>query len=120
MHPGHVRVFIGDEPMASAEQSPWKLAEDKRVDIFDALPLFTEQEGQWFDQRLMYNAIVIGGAPGFGKTFELRALGVAIARDPRTRIVVLDGKGNGDMRPFRLVAHGYHEGDEPEDTEARG
>lgn len=115
MHPGHLRVFIGDEPMATAEQAPWPLAQDRRLDIFDPLPLFTDQEGRWFEQRLMYNALVIGGAPGFGKTFCLRALGVAIARDPRTRIVVLDGKANGDMRPFRLVAHGYHEGDEPQE-----
>lgn len=115
MHPGHLRLFIGDEPMATAEQSPWPLAEGKAIDVFKAQPQFTDQEGRWFDQRLVYNALVIGGAPGFGKSFGLRALGVAIALDPRSRIVVLDGKGNGDMRPFRLVAHGYHEGDEPEE-----
>src|SRR5690606_9632088 len=32
----------------------------------------------------------------------------------RTRLVILDGKANGDMRPFRLVAHGYYEDDDPE------
>ncbi|MEU7817035.1 FtsK/SpoIIIE domain-containing protein [Pseudonocardia sp. NPDC049154] len=115
MHPGHLRLFIGDEPMATAEQSAWPLAECKPVDVFTALDLFTDQEGRWFAQRLVYNALVIGGAPGYGKSFALRSLGVAIALDPRARLVILDGKGNGDMRPFRLVAHGYHEGDEPEE-----
>lgn len=115
MHPGHLRLFIGDEPMATAPQSAWKLAADKVVDIFDALDLFTDQEGAWVSLRLMYKALVVGGAPGYGKTFLLRALGVAVARDVRPQVVILDGKANGDMRPARAIAHGYHEGDEPEE-----
>lgn len=115
MHPGHMKLYIGDEPMATAPQTRWPLADGKPVDIFDRLPLFTDQEGRWFEQRLAYNAIVIGGAPGYGKSYALRELGVAVAFDPRVRIVCLDGKGNGDLRPLRLVAHGFHEGDEPED-----
>ncbi|MGD9530406.1 MAG: FtsK/SpoIIIE domain-containing protein [Dehalococcoidia bacterium] len=116
MHPGHLVLFIGDQPMATAEQSPWPLASGKRVDIFEALPLFTDQHGAWFDQRLAYNAVVIGGAPGFGKSFALRELGCAAALDPRTKIKCYDGKGNGDLRPLRLIADEFHEGDEPEDV----
>jgi S-DNA-T family DNA segregation ATPase FtsK/SpoIIIE len=119
MHPGHMKLFIGDEPMATAQQARWRLADGKRVDVFNPLPLFTNQEGDWVDLLLMYKALVIGGAPGFGKSFGLRALGCAVALDPRTRIVVLDGKANGDMRPFRLVAHGYYEDDDDEGIAAQ-
>lgn len=112
MHPGHMRLFIGDEPMATAAQARWKLADGKKVDIFDALPLFTDQEGRWVDLSIMYKALVIGGAPGFGKTYGVRAIGAAVALDPRVRIVTLDGKANGDLRPFRLVADGYYEDDD--------
>lgn len=115
MHPGHLLLFISDEPMATAPQSAWPLAEGKRVDIFDKLPLFTDQQGRWFDQRLAYNAIVVGGAPGFGKSYALREIGVAVSLDPRTKVKCYDGKGNGDLRPLRLVADEFYEGDEPDD-----
>jgi len=119
MHPGHFRLFIGDEPMATADQDRWPLAAGKRLDIFAPMPLFTDQEGRWFEQMLAYRSFVIGGAPGYGKSFALRELGVAAAFDPRVRIRCYDGKGNGDLRPLRAVADEFYEGDEPEDVAAQ-
>ncbi|MDN5929504.1 MAG: hypothetical protein L0I24_00300 [Pseudonocardia sp.] len=114
-HPGHLELFIADEPMATAQQPRWPIADGTPVDIFEPLPLFTDQEGRWVDLTLAYNHLVIGGAPGYGKSFAVREVGVAVAFDPRTRITCLDGKGNGDLRPLRLVAHGFYEGDEPDE-----
>lgn len=37
---------------------------------------------------------------------------MAVAFDPRVRLTALDGKGNGDRR----VAHGFYEGDEPDEV----
>lgn len=114
-HPNHLELFMSDLPMNKAPQAPWPLAEGKPVDIFDSLPLFTDQEGQWVSGRFAYSQWVVGGQPGYGKTFASRELGVACAFDPRTRITVLDGKGFGDMGVFRLVAHRFFEGDAPEE-----
>lgn len=119
MHPGHLHLFIGDEPMATAEQPRWPLADGPRVDIFTRLKLFTDQRGGWKEQLLAYQAIVIGGAPGYGKSFALREIGCAVALDPRTKVKCYDGKGNGDLRPLRLIADEFHEGDEPDEIRAQ-
>jgi len=114
-HPGHLILFISDQPMATAPQDPWPVAEGVELDIFNPTKHFTDQEGQWVEVLLAYQQIIVGGAPGYGKTYGARQLGVGCAFDPRTRITCMDGKGNGDLRPLRLVAHGFFEGDEPED-----
>lgn len=114
-HPSHLELFISDQPMATAPQGQWSLAEGEPVDIFRPMPLFTDQEGQWVNLTFAYNHLLVGGAPGYGKSFAVREFGVAVAFDPRVRIVVLDGKGNGDMAALRLVAHGFYQGDEPDE-----
>lgn len=114
-HPGHLLLFISDQPMATAPQSKWRVTEGKALDIFDPIDLFTDQEGQWVPLTLAYSQIVVGGAPGYGKTFGERQIGVAAAFDPRVQITTMDGKGNGDLRPLRLVAHGFYEGDEDDE-----
>lgn len=114
-HPGHLSIYISDLPMATAPQPRWSVANGREVDIFEPIDLFTDEEGQWVPATLAYQQCVIGGAPGYGKTFALRQLGVAAAFDPRVRIMCFDGKGNGDLRALRPVAHGFYEGDEPEE-----
>lgn len=116
-HPGHLRVFISDQPMADAPQPRWRVADGRELDIFAPMPMFTDQQGKWVDVTFAYNHFVIGGMPGFGKSFAVRQFGVAVAFDPRVMIVCLDGKGNGDLRPLRLVAHGFYEGDEEDEID---
>lgn len=115
-HPGHLNLYISDLPMATAPQARWRVADGRELDIFEPIDLFTDEEGRWVSATLAYQQCVIGGAPGYGKTFGLRQLGVAAAFDPRTRITTFDGKGNGDLRALRPVAHGFYEGDEPEEV----
>lgn len=116
-HPGHLRVFISDQPMTEAPQKRWKVSDGRELDIFAPIPMFTDQQGSWVDVTFAYNHFVVGGMPGFGKSFAVRQFGVAVAFDPRVMIVCLDGKGNGDLRPLRLVAHGFYEGDEEDEIE---
>lgn len=68
---------------------------------------------------LAYTHGVIGGVPGSGKTFGLRQIGVAAALDPRVKLFLLDGKGNGDLAPLALVADTYLVGDEDEEITAQ-
>ena len=114
-HPGHLRIYIGDKPMATAPQAPWPLADGHEIDIFEPFPLFTDEEGRWIDVILMGAHVVIAGASGFGKSVTGRQLGSAVTLDPRVMPIVFDGKISGDMSPIRKVAHAYHEGVEPED-----
>lgn len=114
-HPGHLRIYLGDKPMATAQQTEWPLASGAPIDIFNPFPLFTDEEGRWVDVTLLGTHAVVAGASGFGKSVTLRQLAVACALDPRVRLYVFDGKISGDLAPLQKVAHAYYEGAEPED-----
>lgn len=116
-HPGHLTLFVSDVPMATATQAPWPLTNGPRVSLFDPLPLFTDQRGQWVNQTLAYTSWVIGAVPRMGKTRCLLNLGLTCALDPRARLFVFDLKGTGDLSALAKVAHFYGVGDEPEDIE---
>ncbi len=114
-HPGHLALYVSDQPMNSAKQTPWPLLKTGGVDVFRPCPLFTDQQGGWVPLTLAYTHGVVGGVPGSGKTFGLRQIGVAAALDPRVKLFLLDGKGNGDLAPLALVADVYKVGDEDEE-----
>lgn len=120
-HPGHLRIYIGRKPMATALQAVWPLATGHPIDIFEPFPLFTDEEGEWVNVTLLGTHAVVAGASGFGKSVTLRQLAVACALDPRVQLYVFDGKISGDLAPLQKVAHAYYEGAEPEDiTEQLG
>ncbi len=114
-HPGHLRIYMGKKPMATALQATWPLATGEPIDIFDPFPLFTDEEGEWVSVTLLGTHAVVAGASGFGKSVTLRQLAVACALDPRVQLYVFDGKISGDLAPLQRVAHAYYEGAEPED-----
>jgi S-DNA-T family DNA segregation ATPase FtsK/SpoIIIE len=115
-HPGHLRLFLSDVPMATAPQPKWPLADGNPIDVFDPIPLVTDQEGEWVSIDVTSTHTVIAGASGFGKSVTLRHLAVALAFDPRARLYVFDGKISGDLDPVRKIAHAYYEGAEEEDV----
>lgn len=114
-HPGHLTLYVSRVPMVSAVQAPWPLATGGAVSLFQPLPLFTDQRGQWVYQTLAYTAWVIGAVPRMGKTRALLSLGLVSAKDVRARLYVFDLKGTGDLSSLAKVAHRYRVGDEPED-----
>lgn len=115
-HPGHLRLFLSDIPMATAPQPTWPLAVGQPIDVFDPLPLVTDQEGEWVDLDVTSTHTVIAGASGFGKSVTLRHLAVALTFDPRARLYVFDGKISGDLDPVRKIAHAYYEGADEDDV----
>lgn len=118
-HPGYLRLFISHKPMNKAVQPTWPLAAGKPVDIFEPMPLFTDEEMRWVSLTLAGTPhLAVGGASGFGKSVWLRQLSCGVAFDLRVRIVVIDGKRSGDLDHVRKLAHAFHEGADPEDMEA--
>ncbi|PSJ23927.1 cell division protein FtsK, partial [Streptosporangium nondiastaticum] len=57
-HPGHLVLFVSDQVMAQAEQEPWPLLNAGEVDIFTAIPLFTNQRGAWIKLSIAYASII--------------------------------------------------------------
>lgn len=115
-HPGHLRIYIGDKPMATAPQTVWPLADGRQIDIFDPFPMFTDEEGRWVTITLDSH-VVIAGASGYGKSVTGRQLACAIALDPRVKVILFDGKISGDFSPTQKICHAYHEGVEPDDLD---
>lgn len=116
-HEAHLRLYVADQPMVKARQAPWPLAKTGMVDVFDAQPMFTDQQGSWVSLTLAYANMVIGAVPRVGKTFILRQTLLVAGLDPRTKVYALDGKGTGDLAPCALFAHFYSVGDEPDEVE---
>lgn len=118
-HAAHLALYVCDLPMVEAPQKPWPLADGDPVDIFKALPLVTDQRGEWVKLVLAYASVVIGAQPRMGKTFFLRELLLVAGLDARTKVASFDGKGTGDLAPTRLFAHFYSVGDDAEEVEVR-
>jgi S-DNA-T family DNA segregation ATPase FtsK/SpoIIIE len=118
-HPGYLRLFLSHRPMNSGKQPRWPLADGGAIDIFEPMPLFTDEEMRWVCITLAATPhLVVGGASGFGKSVWLRQLSCGVAKDPRVRIIVIDGKRSGDLDHMRKIAHAFHEGVEGEEIEA--
>lgn len=114
-HPGHLVLYIADQPMSKSRQARWPLADAPRIDIFDPQPVATDQRGRWVNLSLAYSSGVIGAVPRMGKTFTMRELALVAGMDPRTRVYLFDGKGTGDLSPLAPFAHYIGVGDEEED-----
>ncbi len=118
VHPGRLRMWIGDEDMAKAKQPAWPLLKAGQVDLFKAIPYGTDQRGRWVTTTLMYLSGVIGAIPRMGKTFLLRELMLIAALDPRAELHTYDLKGTGDLDPVGdQVSYRHSAGDDDEDIE---
>jgi S-DNA-T family DNA segregation ATPase FtsK/SpoIIIE len=116
-HEGHLVLYAADEPMTGAKQPRWPLLKTGEVDLFNPVPMFTDQQGRWVNVTLAYANFVIGALPRMGKTFLLREALLIAGLDPRARVYAIDGKGTGDLSPCELYAHFNARGDRPEQVE---
>jgi len=116
-HEGHLVLYAADEPMTGAKQPRWPLLKTGEVDLFNPVPMFTDQQGRWVNVTLAYANFVIGALPRMGKTFLLREALLIAGLDPRARGYAIDGKGTGDLSPCELYAHFNARGDRPEQVE---
>lgn len=114
-HPGHLSLYIGDQPMSSAAQSPWPLLKGEAVDLFAPIEMFTNNVGAWVKATFAYTSWVCGAVPRMGKTYFVRQFGLVAGLDVRAKVFAFDLKGTGDLSPLAQFAHGYSVGDEPED-----
>ncbi|GEL17706.1 FtsK/SpoIIIE domain-containing protein [Pseudonocardia asaccharolytica] len=116
-HPGHLALFVSDQPLASATQEPWPLRRRGEVDLFAPVPAFTDQRGAWVGVTLAYSNMIIGAVPRIGKTFVLRQLLLIAGLDVTAKVIALDGKGTGDLSACAHFAHVYLRGARPDRPE---
>jgi S-DNA-T family DNA segregation ATPase FtsK/SpoIIIE len=114
-HEGHLVLFISHQDMSRAKQKTWPLLRQGSVDVFNPVPMFTDQRGDWVDLRIATTSGVVGAIPRMGKTYFLRELALVAALDVRTEEYIFELKGTGDLSSTKLFAHFYSDSDEEED-----
>lgn len=116
-HPGHLSLYVSDQPMSTATQPRWPLLDGKPVDLFQPVEMFTNNVGAWVKTTPAYTAWVVGAVPRMGKTYFVRQFGLVAGLDIRAKVLAFDLKGTGDLSPLAQFAHAYSVGDEAEDIE---
>lgn len=114
-HEGHLVLFVSHQDMSRAKQKPWPLLKQGSVDVFQPVPMFTDQRGDWVNLRIATTSGVVGAIPRMGKTYFLRELALVCALDVRTEEYIFELKGTGDLSCAKLFAHYYSDSDEEED-----
>ena len=105
-----VVVWVADrDPYETASpQSP--LAAAKVWDFWRPFPFGADARGRTVSVPLVWSSLLIGSIPRMGKTNAARVPAAAAALDPHTRMLIFDGKGGKDWKPFEQVAHFYAAG----------
>lgn len=114
-HAGHLVLFISHVDMSRAKQKEWPLLREGTVDIFKAIPMFTDQRGEWVSLRIATTSGVVGAVPRMGKTYFMRELALVGGLDPRVEAYIFELKGTGDLSCTKMFAHYYSDSDEEED-----
>lgn len=116
-HPGRLTLYISDEDIARAPQSPWPHLEDGAGDYFAEFPIGTDPMGRPVLTKLDEMNSLFGGQPGFGKTSGMSVLLGWSALDPTVEHWVFDLKGLGDWQDAPMFAARYAAGQD-DDTAA--
>jgi S-DNA-T family DNA segregation ATPase FtsK/SpoIIIE len=116
--PSRLRIWVGDQDMATSKQPAWPLARSGQVDLFKPFPFGTDPRGRVVELCLAETNTLTGALPGAGKTVALRNQTLAAALDPRAELWVFELKGTGDLEPLEKVAARYASGADDETIEA--
>ncbi|WP_322753305.1 FtsK/SpoIIIE domain-containing protein [Frankia sp. Cas3] len=110
-HPGRMRLWVGQTTLAKAKAPAWPLLKAGQADIFKPLPFGTDQRLRPVSIPLIFDSVLIGAMPRYGKTMALRVLLLGAALDPHVVLYVYELKGTGDLSsPGEQVAHRYASG----------
>lgn len=115
-HAGRLALWVGDADPYAAEPVPSPLATVERWDLWRPVPFGTTARGAAVNLPVVWTSLLIGAIPRQGKTFVARLPLTAAALDPYVRLIIADGKGGKDFRPFEQVAHRFIRGSREADT----
>ncbi|MER5263066.1 cell division protein FtsK [Actinosynnema sp. NPDC002837] len=106
-HAGRLSVWIGHSDPYARPPVVSALAEASEWDLWRPVPFGRTARGERVDLPVVWTSLLVGAIPRQGKTFAARIPVTAAALDPYVRLIVADGKGGKDFRPFELVAHRF-------------
>ncbi|MEW2518144.1 FtsK/SpoIIIE domain-containing protein [Actinacidiphila alni] len=104
-HAGRLDVFVAkDDPFLRVYPSPL-IARTEPVDFWGGIPVGVNGRGRAELLRLVDASLLVAGEPRAGKTVATNTIIAAAALAVTPRIHLFDGKGAGDHRPWRRIAH---------------
>jgi S-DNA-T family DNA segregation ATPase FtsK/SpoIIIE len=103
-------VWIADRDPYELNSPTSPLAQARVWDFWKPFPFGVDARGREVAVPLVWSSLLVGSIPRMGKTNAARLPAVAAALDPTTRMIVFDGKGGKDWKPFDQVAHFYAAG----------
>ncbi|MGO1056953.1 cell division protein FtsK [Crossiella sp. CA198] len=115
-HAGRLALWVGDaDPYATGPVSS-PLVTAMSWDLWTPPPFGTTARGTAVSLPVVWTSLLIGAVPRQGKTFVMRLPLTAAALDPHVRLIVADGKGGKDHRPFEQVAYRFIRGSRESDA----
>lgn len=106
-HAGRLALWVGDKDPYSAAPVASPLAELDCWDLWQPVPFGRTARGVVVRLPVVWTSVLIGAIPRQGKTYVMRIPLTAAALDPHVRLIIADGKGGKDHRPFEQVAHRF-------------
>lgn len=79
---------------------------EKPLCVWSPIPIGVDEDHKEVQVALPERNLLIGGMPGSGKSVLVNVLLASLARDPKCRLFLFDGKGV-DLVPWKPVASGY-------------
>ena len=116
-HEGRLFLWIGRHDLARVKPPAYPLLKAGTCDIFQPAPFATIPRGTAVMVPLFETNVLIGAAPGNGKTSTVRDLGCNAALDVTADLWVHELAGKGDLAAFEQVAHRYCSGLDDEAVE---
>jgi S-DNA-T family DNA segregation ATPase FtsK/SpoIIIE len=105
-----VVVWVADRDPYEQTSPASPLATALVWDFWRPFPFGLDARGRTVSVPLVWSSLLVGSIPRMGKTNAARIPAAAAALDPNARLVVFDGKGGKDWKPFEQVAHFYAAG----------
>jgi S-DNA-T family DNA segregation ATPase FtsK/SpoIIIE len=104
-HAGRLSIYVSkDDPFLKVYPSPL-IGRTEPVDFWAGIPVGVNGRGRTELLRLVDASLLVAGEPRAGKTVATNTIIAAAALAVTPRLHLFDGKGAGDHRPWRRIAH---------------
>lgn len=104
-HAGRLSIYVAkDDPFLRVYPSPL-IGQQEPVDFWSGIPVGVNGRGRQELLRLVDASLLVAGEPRAGKTVATNTIIAAAALSATVRPHLFDGKGAGDHRPWRRIAH---------------
>jgi S-DNA-T family DNA segregation ATPase FtsK/SpoIIIE len=105
-----VVLWVADRDPYETASPVSPLGNAKAWDFWRPFPFGADARGRTVSVPLVWSSLLIGSIPRMGKTNAARLPAAAAALDAYCRMLIFDGKGGKDWKPFEAVAHFYAAG----------